>query len=249
MHRLLADHAERLAVIAGVGVLLAAAEWANPSPSTSPRDRAETRRHLAWLAAFFVVGPAVGWVVSRAIAITIVHTPLREPVGSTPFAVRAMLAIAAGETVAYWLHRWMHASRRLWRVHAIHHRATDVRWWTAFRAHPLSGLLVHVAPFTAAAATGAGSPAVGAYVGTVFVITVLAHADVYVPWRWLDRVVVTPAFHRAHHRPGGDRHHYAQILPLLDALFGTARQPTSTRPMASEATLAVPEATAPVRWS
>lgn len=242
---LVAQQGERLLLVLALWLLLGAAEWANPFPSSRPHDRAETRRHLAWLGVFFVVGPTVGWVVNHAIRVAARWSPLDGPVGAAPFAARIAVAVVAGEFVAYWLHRAMHVSKWLWALHAIHHRATEVRWWTAFRAHPLSGLLVHVLPFAAAAATGAGRDAVAVYVTAVVVLTVVAHADVYLPARGLDLLLVTPAFHRRHHERGGDREHYAQILPAMDRLFGTAPHASKAKPIDRDVRLAAAEATAP----
>ncbi|HAP76167.1 MAG TPA: hypothetical protein DCR14_08805 [Acidimicrobiaceae bacterium] len=244
MNAAVIEHIERVSLLLGFGLLLGAAEWANPFPANPRRDRAETRRHLWWLGASLIVGPTIGWVVNRSVADMNASTPLRQLVGQAPLVVRVAIALFVGELVAYWLHRAMHASRLLWRLHAIHHQATEVRWWTAFRAHPLSGLLVHVLPFSAAAATGAGRDAVAAYVGVVVVVTVLAHADVYLPVRGLDRVLVTPAFHRVHHHADGGRRHYSQVLSLFDDLFCTrSPQPTSRKPIDNDAVLATADAT------
>ncbi len=99
--------------------------------------------------------------------------------------------------------------RWLWWLHSVHHRATEVRWWTAFRAHPLSGFVVHLLPFSAVAAAGLGSdPPRGALRrAMVIVVSVVAHADVEssCPPIAARLLVVMPTFHRCHHERGGGR--------------------------------------------
>lgn len=219
---------ELLVFVLAIGALLAAAEWANPY-RPARRDRAETRRHLGWMGVYLLVTPATAWVVSRTLRSIANSTPPRTFVGTTPFVARAVIALVVGELVAYWLHRWMHTVRWLWWLHSVHHRATEVRWWTAFRAHPLSGFVVHLVPFSAAAAAGVGSDAIAFYVGVVIVVSVVAHADVHLPLSVLDAVVVTPAFHRRHHERSGGRVHYSQVLPLMDVVFGTRRSSADDR--------------------
>lgn len=219
---------ELMGFVLAIGALLAAAEWANPY-RPARRDLAETRRHLGWLGVYLLVTPATAWVVSRALRGLTNWSPLRTSIGAAPFALRAVIAVLVGELVAYWLHRWMHTVRWLWWLHSVHHRATEVRWWTAFRAHPLSGFVVHLLPFSAVAAAGVGSDAVALYVGVVIVVSVVAHADVFLPASPLDSLVVTPTFHRRHHERGGGRVHYSQVLPLMDVVFGTRRTSADDR--------------------
>ena len=221
MRGLLARELELIGFVLAIGGLLAAAEWANPF-RPGRRDRAEARRHLAWLGVFLLVAPPTAWSVSRVLRALTGHTPMRSLVGDAPLAARIAVALLIGELVAYWLHRWMHTVRWLWWLHSVHHSATEVRWWTAFRAHPLSGLVVHLLPFSAVAAAGVGPDALALYVSVVIVVSVVAHADVYLPLRALDSFVVTPRFHRRHHERSGGREHFAQVLPLFDLVFGTA---------------------------
>ncbi len=219
--------ARLLVLIALVGAFLTVAELADPerlgfgAPSAK-RDRAETTRHLAWLAAYFVVAPAIGWVAAALLRFTDRHAPLAGSVGEWPWMARVALAVLVADAAAYGLHRAMHASPVLWRLHVVHHRATEVRWWTSFRFHPLDTLLAHTVPYALATVAGVGLDAVAVYVVAVMVVTLLAHADVYMPGAWLRRLVVTPTFHRRHHEVAGDGSNFALVLPVFDAAFRTA---------------------------
>lgn len=211
------------AVLLALAVLLGAAEWADPEAGVRPhRDSKERRRHLAWMAVYLVIAPAVGWVAARTVAVADHLAAPWALAGRLPWGVRVMVAFAVADSVAYWLHRAMHASPVLWRLHAVHHRATDVRWWTAFRFHPLDTLAAHTLPYATAALAGVGTDAVAAYLVTVVVVTLFAHADLFVPGRGLARLVVTPGFHRTHHDIGGHGRNFALVLPVADVVFGTA---------------------------
>lgn len=218
--------ARLLLLIALVGAFLTMAELVDPERlgfggSAAERDGAETKRHLAWLAAYFVVAPCVGWVAAAVLRFADRHAPLAAAVGHWPWVARVVLAVLVADGAAYWLHRAMHASPLLWRLHRVHHGATDVRWWTAFRFHPLDTLLAHTVPYTLAALAGVGLDAVALYVVAVMIVTLLAHADVYVPGTWVRRLVVTPTFHRRHHEVSGDSSNFALVLPAFDAAFRT----------------------------
>jgi sterol desaturase/sphingolipid hydroxylase (fatty acid hydroxylase superfamily) len=93
------------------------------------------------------------------------------------------------------------------------------------RFHPVNALLDLSVPYFVAAALGVGTGAIAATASIVAIVTLFAHADVHVPGRWLDRVVVTPRYHRTHHELGELATNVALVLPLLDALFGTRARP------------------------
>jgi sterol desaturase/sphingolipid hydroxylase (fatty acid hydroxylase superfamily) len=211
---------ELVGFVVAIGLLLGAAEWANPF-RPAHRNRAETRRHLQWLGIYLIAVPPLTWLISRVLRAITQHTPWRTTVERAPFPLRLAVALVVVELVAYWLHRWMHTVRWLWWLHSVHHAATEVRWWTAFRAHPLSSLVVHLVPFTAVAITGVGADALAAVVAIVIIVSLLAHADVYLPLPALDALVVTPGYHRLHHERRGTGAHFAQVLPVMDRLFGT----------------------------
>ena len=214
----------RLAIVlAALTVLLCTAEWADPEDlDRGPHDSTERRRHLLWMGVYVVLAPPIGLLAAHLVTRAEAGTPL-DGVGDLPVGVRFALAVATGELAAYWMHRAMHTSGWLWRFHAVHHRASDVRWWTAFRFHPVELALAFVVPYTAAALVGGGRGVVQAYAIVVAVVTLLAHADVHVPGRWLSRVVATPGFHRSHHEADRADTNFALVLPALDVLFGSAR--------------------------
>jgi sterol desaturase/sphingolipid hydroxylase (fatty acid hydroxylase superfamily) len=208
-----------LVTIAILGALVSLAEWADPEVGGVRRD--EVRRDAMWLLLYLAYTP---WVVVLSAAIGRAagdHSPVAAAAAHGPWWVRLVIAIVAAELTYYALHRWFHTSALWWRVHRVHHSSTDLHWWSSFRFHPLEVVVVQIVPASAAALLGAGSTAV-VYTMAATVVTIFSHADVYVPGRWLDRVVATPCYHRSHHETGRERTNYALVLPLVDIVCGTA---------------------------
>lgn len=128
--------------------------------------------------------------------------------------------------VAYWYHRAVHRSDRLWRwVHQLHHSPTRIESLTAFYIHPFDGLLA-VLLNAAVAYVLLGVSGVSAGLALIYVtlFNLLAHADLRSPW-WLGFFVQRPEMHRIHHQRGVHANNYG--LPLWDLVFGTWRNPRS----------------------
>jgi sterol desaturase/sphingolipid hydroxylase (fatty acid hydroxylase superfamily) len=138
----------------------------------------------------------------------------------------ALAGLLVYETGAYGWHRAMHASDLLWRVfHQMHHSAERLDTWSTFWFSPadmvgwtlLGSLsLVLVVGITPEAATAA--------LLTISFLAMFQHANVRTP-RWLGLIVQRPEQHRVHHGRGIHGYNYSD-LPLIDALFGTLRNPT-----------------------
>jgi sterol desaturase/sphingolipid hydroxylase (fatty acid hydroxylase superfamily) len=137
-----------------------------------------------------------------------------------------VVTFVALDGATYLVHRLMHQSPLLWRVHLVHHIDASVDATTAFRQHPIEGLLRF--SFIAATAWILGAPpaVVAIYRLLGALNAVLEHANIRVP-RWLDRLVVmvwvTPYMHKIHHsreRAETDSN-YANLFSFFDRLFGT----------------------------
>jgi len=137
-----------------------------------------------------------------------------------------ILTLLALDAASYLVHRWMHQSSVLWRVHLVHHIDASVDATTAFRQHPIEGIL----RFTFIAATawllGAPPAAIALYRLLGSLNSVLEHANIRMP-RWLDRGLVwlwvTPDMHKVHHsrtRQETDSN-YANLFSFFDRAFGT----------------------------
>lgn len=60
------------------------------------------------------------------------------PLWYIPLSVLLFLFIQ--DTYYYWLHKWMHHSKWLNRIHLEHHRSVNTTVWTSFSFHPLESV-------------------------------------------------------------------------------------------------------------
>lgn len=222
-----------LGTVAGAALLaglLSATEWIDPEDREFHRPRTRgSRVDVVWFVVYLAYAPLTG-LAAMALASNLArHGVTRSIIERQPWSIRVVGAVLVAELAAYWVHRAMHSVPGLWRVHSVHHGATDLHWWSTFRFHPVDGALAHAVPLLVAAACGFGPDVLAVYLGMVFVVTVFAHADVWIPSTVLDRLVVLPRFHRTHHEAGRDDANFALVLPGFDALFGTARHSTGSR--------------------
>lgn len=141
-------------------------------------------------------------------------------------AASFIVGLLALDWASYMVHRIMHQTPLLWRVHLVHHMDAAVDATTAFRQHPIEGALRF--SFVAVTAWSLGVPpaAIALYRLLGSLNSVLEHANIRVP-RWLDRLLVlvwvTPDMHKVHH--SRDRietdSNYANLFSFFDRLFGT----------------------------
>jgi lathosterol oxidase len=224
-----------------LAALLGVAEWVDPEDGRRrPVDKRDLRTDAGWVALYFFYMPALATILAAATSFTWRHSPARGLLAHAPWAQQLAVGLAMAELAAYWVHRLLHTVPALWRIHSVHHSSTTVRWWSAFRFHPVDAVVSHGVPVIAAAACGAGPVVLVPYLAAVTVVTGLAHADVYVPGTQLRWAVVTPAYHRSHHELGRDDTNFALVLPLCDVLFRTASFTVGTRSFGSQRVSATP---------
>jgi sterol desaturase/sphingolipid hydroxylase (fatty acid hydroxylase superfamily) len=211
-------------------------------------DGRDLRTDACWVALYFVFVPALGAAVSAATWVTWLHSPARGPVADAPWGLQFGGEVLVAELAAYWVHRLQHTMPGLWRIHSVHHSSEALRWWSAFRSHPLDTAVSHGVPVIVAAACGAGPGVLVPYLVVVTVVTVLAHADVSVPGRRAALALVTPAFHRSHHELGRETTNFALVLPLCDVVFRTASFTVGARSFGSASRVPRHDVLAQLAW-
>ena len=126
-----------------------------------------------------------------------------------------------------WLaHLANHRVRVLWRFHELHHSQEDMSVLTVFRTHPLIHVsyLLALVPGVVLVANGAVPTAllVG-YAGYV----AFEHSNTNLGFGPLERIFVSPNYHRIHHRLDGRQDvNLGFALTIWDQLFHTAVFPT-----------------------
>lgn len=144
-----------------------------------------------------------------------------------PWRVETSWASAVGcfllvDLLLYAWHRWLHATRVGWGLHAVHHAGETY-------ALPLAGRLPWPLRFVDDLVTaplvllGFAPQLIYLCLAVSFVVQFLAHAATVRTLGPLDLVLNTPANHRVHHeRDGvGQQRNFGAALIVWDRLFGT----------------------------
>jgi sterol desaturase/sphingolipid hydroxylase (fatty acid hydroxylase superfamily) len=126
----------------------------------------------------------------------------------------------------WFAHLANHHVRLLWRFHELHHSQEDMSVLTVFRTHPL----IHVS-YLIAMVPAIVLLANGAVTTTLLVIygasVAFAHSNTNLGFGPLDRIFVSPNFHRIHHQLVGPQDvNLGFALTIWDQLFRRAVFPT-----------------------
>jgi sterol desaturase/sphingolipid hydroxylase (fatty acid hydroxylase superfamily) len=149
----------------------------------------------------------------------------------SPLLVQILLVIVLGDLLEYWTHRASHSVATLWPLHAVHHSPVRLSTVKSGRHHFLYFLARGLIAWLPLMILGAPADIILWQVVALGATGFLAHANVdfRIP-AWVQRIVVTPAYHRLHHsldsREGNSN--FAVVLPLWDRLFGTYVDPVTT---------------------
>lgn len=130
----------------------------------------------------------------------------------------------------YWMHRWQHSNRILWRLHEAHHSPRKVDWLSGSRSHAFEILINQTIEFMPLVLLGA-SPEVIAYKGAISAVWgMYIHSNLNINSGRLQLFINGPEMHRWHHTTGkGRNRNFATKLAIWDWIFGTAYLPENTR--------------------
>lgn len=137
-----------------------------------------------------------------------------------------LIALFAGDFIAYWRHRFEHTAL-IWPGHAIHHSDTAMTWTTGLRFHPINRFTTALIDTSALALFGLPPWALMANNLIRHYYGLFVHMDL--PWTYgpLGRVLVSPAMHRWHHIRDADGAgaNFATVFSVFDQAFGTYHVP------------------------
>jgi len=167
-------------------------------------------------------------------------------VTSQPIVAFALYIIVL-DFAGYWYHRGQHRIGIWWELHAVHHSQQQMSLWADDRNHLLDDVIQ--AAFFAAIALAIGVPP-AQYVVLVAVTNLaqsIQHVNARLHYGWLlERVVVSPAFHRRHHAIGygheGTQYgcNFGVLFPWWDMLFRSVSWNRAYEPTGIRDQLAVP---------
>jgi sterol desaturase/sphingolipid hydroxylase (fatty acid hydroxylase superfamily) len=147
-------------------------------------------------------------------------------IGTVPRWGAIVLIFVTMDFCNWFAHLANHRVRFLWRFHELHHSQEDLNVLSVFRTHPL----IHVS-YLIALVPGIVLLANGALTTTILVIyggiVAFAHSNTNLGFGPLGRIVVSPNFHRIHHKLDGPQDvNLGFALTIWDQLFGLAVFPT-----------------------
>lgn len=203
------------------------------------------RQDLLYNLAAFFTQPIMTAVIVASIGAAVLRIVIPEKAGAfsdvSP-VLAFMLIFPLNELCHYWVHRFAHEWRWLWKLHRTHHSGMDMNATLIYRYNIFWPLMVPQ--------TWIGSVAM--YLGqaeaflAAALITYLVNVGTHLSFRWdlvlrekfpatepawrvLERIITLPDAHQAHHAYGAQQAHpngnYAVTIFLFDILFGTAKLP------------------------
>lgn len=164
-------------------------------------------------------------------------------IAELPLWLQVTMVFLALEWIRWAIHVLSHKVPILWRLHAVHHADPEMDASTAFRHHPLEGLISVIPVTLLTLVLGASVEVLMLYRLADLSVAVFSHINVRLPRgveRALGWLLVTPRFHRTHHL--SDRTYtdsnYGAMTPWFDHLFGTYRPVSEDQNRSAEIGLA-----------
>jgi len=144
----------------------------------------------------------------------------------TPVWIQLIAFTITHDLYIYWMHRWQHSNKYLWRLHEAHHSPKKVDWLSGSRSHALEILINQTVEFLPIVLLGS-PPEVIAYKGVISAVWgMYIHSNLCIKTSWLQKIINGPEMHRIHHTTGkGRNRNFATKLAVWDWIFGTAFQP------------------------
>lgn len=144
-----------------------------------------------------------------------------------------VLYLLVFDGVNYWVHRAQHQFNWWWALHSLHHSQRQMTMWSDNRNHLLDDVLRDAIFALLARFIGVEPGQFVALTALSQLLESLQHANLKL---WfgpvLERLIVSPRFHRLHHSVGIGHesagqgtlggHNFAVLFPVWDMLFGTA---------------------------
>jgi sterol desaturase/sphingolipid hydroxylase (fatty acid hydroxylase superfamily) len=147
-----------------------------------------------------------------------------------PVWIQLLFFLVTHDFYIYWMHRWQHKNKYLWRIHEAHHSPKKVDWLSGSRSHALEILINQTIEFLPIVLLGS-PPEVIAYKGVMSAVWgMYIHSNLNVRTGNLQKIINGPEMHRWHHSTGkGRNRNFATKLAIWDWIFGTAFLP-ETKP-------------------
>ncbi len=127
----------------------------------------------------------------------------------------------------YWVHRSMHINRTLWKTHEWHHSPSHLYWFSGYRTSFMHAFIYALPQIAIAFYIFKLNLIEVVWVGSIGVLfQVWTHANITVKLGVLEKLIITPQFHRLHHSKGKMmKTNYGVFVPWWDMMFGSYENP------------------------
>lgn len=143
-----------------------------------------------------------------------------------PIWIQLIFFTITHDIYIYWMHRFQHKNKWLWRLHEAHHSPKEVDWLSGTRSHALEILINQTIEFAPIVLLGAPIELI-AYKGIISAVWgMYIHSNIDVNTGVLQYFINGPEMHRWHHSTGkGRNRNFSTKFALWDWIFGTAYFP------------------------
>lgn len=143
-----------------------------------------------------------------------------------PLWAQVIVVVFLCDLGIYWGHRLQHRIPFLWRFHRVHHTAEHLDWIAAYREHPLDNLYTRTIENLPALALGFPLEVLAGLIVFRGIWGLVIHSNADIPIGPLKYILGSPKLHHWHHAVGkGNDCNYANLMPLMDVIFGTYHEP------------------------
>ena len=142
---------------------------------------------------------------------------------NVPVWIQLIIFTVSHDFYIYWMHRWQHSNKYLWRLHEAHHSPKKVDWLSGSRSHAFEILINQTIEFLPIVLLGS-PPKVIAYKGVISAVWgMYIHSNLNIYTGILQKFINGPEMHRIHHTMGkGRNRNFSTKLAIWDWIFGTA---------------------------
>ena len=167
-----------------------------------------------------------------ALAATEWASSVRTAIASQPFVLQFLEIMFLTDFAQYWFHRTFHKIPSLWKFHAVHHSAQAMDWLAGSRMHVVEVILMRSFTTLPMYVMGFAEAPLYAYVFFVYLLSVFIHANIRIPFGFLQYIIATPRFHHWHHGVEEEAidKNFAIHFPVIDMVFGTFHMPGNRWP-------------------
>src|SRR5882762_8134501 len=207
--------------IAAIAVILLAVGWASDWGGSDFAGSVTSLRVV--LVVPLVTGLTLSFVAVARSSLPWIVLPR---MGAVPRGAAIAVIFVAMDGCNWFVHLANHRVRMLWRFHELHHSQEDMSVLTVFRTHPLIHVsyLVALIPGVVLLANGVMPTMLLVAYGAM---VAFAHSNTRLGFGPLERIFVSPNYHRIHHKLDGPQDvNLGFAFTIWDQLFHRAVFPT-----------------------